>query len=86
MSKAISDLYHLWDNSAEANSAHGKMMVFFFRVFFFSLPRKQALAFHANCLLTETVCIKCQSLFSEKSEENISKCFLLIFFTQLAKR
>ena len=39
-----------------------------FEIFFLLFPRKQALAFHANCLLTwKTICMKCQSLFSWKN-------------------
>ena len=37
----------------------------------------QDLTFHANCLHLETVCMKCQILFSGKNKKNISKCHLL---------
>ena len=60
---------------------------------FLIFPRKQDSTFHANCLLRwqfawnvksrflgkykETICMKCQILFSEKNKKNISKCCLL---------
>ena len=37
-------------------------------------PRKQLLAFHANCL---TICMKCQNLMSGKNKKSISICRLL---------
>ena len=40
---------------------------------FFILPRIYDLTFHANCLPMETICMKCQILFSGK----ISICLLL---------
>ena len=49
----------------------------------FFFPRKQNSIFHANCLylsklsLFETICMKCQNLFSGKNKKNISKCHLL---------
>ena len=60
-------------------------------VIFLIFPRKQDLTFHANCLLSqktgfdiscklspkETICMKCQILFSGKNKKNISKCRLL---------
>ena len=39
--------------------------------FFFFFFRKQALTFHANCLLKKTVCMKCQTRFSETNRKNI---------------
>ena len=40
---------------------------------FLIFPRKQHLTFHANCLLwtLETICKKCQMLFSWKNKKNI---------------
>ena len=43
------------------NSADGKLMIFF--LFF---PRKQALTFHADCLLM--ICMECQSFFWENKK------------------
>ena len=47
---------------------------------FLIFPGKQDLAFHANCLLLETICMKCRNMFSGKNKKNISKCRLLHFF------
>ena len=56
----------------KANSTDNDLMMSFFR--------KKALTFHAN-----SVCMKCQTLFSGTNQKNISKCCLLIvFFVQLA--
>ena len=49
---------------------------------FLIFPRKQDLTFHANCLL-ETICMKCQILFSRKNKKNISKCRLLKIFPRV---
>ena len=46
--------------------------------FFFS--RNWALTLHANCfLLKETICLKCQNLFSWKIEKNIYLFFFFFF-------
>ena len=74
-----------------ANSTNNNLMIFFYF-------RKQGLAFHANCLqktgfnisrklsLKETICMKCQTLFSAKKSE---KYFIMssvdFFFVQLAR-
>ena len=70
-----------------ANSAGDKMVIccFFFFFFFVFFPRKQDLTFDANCLHgktgfdiscklcpIETICVKCQILFSEKNKKNIT--------------
>ena len=45
--------------------------------------RKQDLTFHANCLNPmETICMKCQILFSEKNKKNI----INLSSSELAKR
>ena len=42
--------------------------------------------FRVNCTSKETICMKCQILFSrKKNKKNISECRLLKFFTQYAK-
>ena len=69
-----------------ANLADDKLLYFFF-----IFPRKQVMTFHANCLhwrqfawnvktcfQMETICMKCQNLFSgKKKKNNISVCRLL---------
>ena len=54
--------------------ADNKLMIFSF----FS----QKIGFDISCKLSpeETICMKCQSLYTVKIETNISKCRLLIFF------
>ena len=46
----------------------------------------QKIDFGISCKLSpqETICLKCQSLFSGKNKKYISKCCLLKFFTQHA--
>ena len=52
-----------------------------FEMFFLIIPSKYALTFHANCLLGETICMKCQSIFSGKNKKKISAiCRLLNLF------
>ena len=52
---------------------------------FLIIPWKQALTFHANCLLKETIFIKCQSLFSRKNKQKYFKMLSAKIFTQNAK-
>ena len=56
-----------------ADSADDKLMIFF--LFF---PRKQDLTIHTNSH-QETICMRCQILFSRKNKKNLSKCHLLKF-------
>ena len=48
----------------------------------------QKIKYDISCKLSpkETICMKCQILFSGKNKKNISKCCMLKFFTQHAKR
>ena len=63
----------LWTKSADVK----------FMVFFLFFPRKHDLTFHANCLL-ETICMKCQVLFSGESKKYF-KMSSAQLFTQHAK-
>ena len=42
-----------------------------------SFPAKYDLTLCANCQPHETICMKCQILFSRKNKKNLSKCCLL---------
>ena len=48
-------------------------------LFFLIFPRKQVLKFHPM----ETICMKCQSLFSGKNKKNILKCHLVNFLPKV---
>ena len=52
---------------------------------FLIFPRKQALTFSCKLSPVETICMKCQNLFSGENKKNISWCRLLKFLSRSAK-
>ena len=66
--KIVFNLYH----------SLGKFSKWHIDDIFLVFPRKQILTFHANCL--QTICIKCQILFSGKNKKISSVCHLLKIF------
>ena len=60
-----------------ANSAVDKLTI---HVFFFYFSQKTGSNISCKLSHIETICMKCQSLFSVKNKENISKCHLLNFY------
>ena len=55
-----------------------------FGIYFHIFPRKQALTFHANCL-QETICMKCQNLFSGKNKKIIINLLSVEFAQRVVK-
>ena len=51
-------------------------------IFFLFFLTKEVLTFHANCSPMQTICMKCQSLFTWKNKKNI----IFLSAAELAKR
>ena len=59
-------------SSLDTYSAMGEFSRQQIYIFLF-FPQKIGLTFHANCLLKETICMKCQILFSGKNNKKYFK-------------
>ena len=68
------DCSRLTFTSLKANSADDELMI---QCIFSYFSQKSGFEISCSLSLMETVCMKCQILFSGKNKENISKCYLL---------
>ena len=54
-------------------------------IFFSYFSQKTGFVISIKLSLMETICMKCQNLFSENNEKNILKCLLLKFLPRVLR-